>query len=90
MPVDDDLLDAKIIECEIKFNETSIFRRNLDILITRGKNIKLVDAPDPTKDAPQRTKKELPMDKVLDILYTDARRQKEYDKFMNESSVFLA
>jgi len=84
MPVDEDNLDAIIVDLIKKTNTNFVQRQEITEIYKCAKRIELVDVPDPTIEDPKQTKKVLPMDDDLGLEITVQRREQIYDELISD------
>lgn len=74
MPIDEDILNQKVLDITSKLNENSLERETLRNLQTNAVSIQLVP------DNVDKTKMIIPTDPKLGTTITEERRQEIYDK----------
>jgi len=80
--VDDEKIDTLEAELRPKLQEAEQYALTLKYALRNVLTIQMVDAPDPTSDNPNQTKKVLPLDPSFNETISDTRREEIYDKLV--------
>ena len=86
MPIEEEILDSTIQDIRHKLGVNSLERQKIKNILQAASSIQQIDVPDPTKEKPRQTKKELPKDRILGTEISPTRRQAIYDKIRQDVS----